>query len=100
MYIMKLRIGLIGAGGFGTLHLSGYKKNENCELIAVASRTEKHAKSAARLWRKEFGGTGGWSYSSQSPRQYSNPLASASPGRLMSAEYPASFNACRNGRYS
>ncbi len=47
MYIMKLRIGLIGAGGFGYLHLSGYKKNENCELVAVASRTEQHAKKAA-----------------------------------------------------
>lgn len=44
---MKLRVGLIGAGGFGYLHLSGYKKNENCELIAVASRTEQHAKDAA-----------------------------------------------------
>ena len=43
----KLRVGLIGAGGFGYLHLSGYKKNENCELIAVASRTEQHAKKAA-----------------------------------------------------
>jgi len=43
----KLRVGLIGAGGFGYLHLSGYKKNENCELIAVASRTEQHAKIAA-----------------------------------------------------
>jgi predicted dehydrogenase len=44
---MKLRVGLIGAGGFGYLHLSGYKKNENCELVAVASRTEQHAKDAA-----------------------------------------------------
>ena len=51
MYIMKLRIGLIGAGGFGTLHLSGYKNNENCELIAVASRTEKHAKSSVIIIR-------------------------------------------------
>lgn len=44
---MKLRIGLIGPGSFGYLHLYGYKKNENCELIAVASRTEQHAKQAA-----------------------------------------------------
>ena len=44
---MKLRIGLIGAGAFGYQHLFGYKKNENCELIAIASRTEQHAKQAA-----------------------------------------------------
>ena len=44
---MKLRVGLIGAGGFGYLHLNGYKKNENCELVAVASRTEQSAKKAA-----------------------------------------------------
>ncbi|MBY8984234.1 MAG: Gfo/Idh/MocA family oxidoreductase [Candidatus Lokiarchaeota archaeon] len=44
---MKLRIGLIGPGSFGYLHLNAYKKNENCELIAVASRTEQHAKQAA-----------------------------------------------------
>ena len=45
------------------------------------------------------GNMGRHGYSFQSPRQYSNPPASASPGRLMSAEYPASFNACINGRY-
>ena len=44
---MKLRVGLIGAGGFGNLHLSGYKKNENCELVAVASRTEQSATRAS-----------------------------------------------------
>lgn len=43
----KLRVGLIGAGGFGYLHLSGYKKNKNCEIVALASRTEQHAKQAA-----------------------------------------------------
>jgi UDP-N-acetylglucosamine 3-dehydrogenase len=45
---MKLKVGLIGAGGFGNLHLSGYKKNENCELVAIASRTEKSAEKAAQ----------------------------------------------------
>jgi UDP-N-acetylglucosamine 3-dehydrogenase len=45
---MKLRVGLIGAGGMGYLHLAGYKKNEQCELIAVASRTEQSAKNASK----------------------------------------------------
>lgn len=45
--INKLRVGLIGAGGFGTIHLEGYQNNSNCELVAVASRTLKHAKIAA-----------------------------------------------------
>lgn len=44
---MKLRVGLIGAGGFGYLHLSSYKKNEQCEIVAVASRTEQSAKKAS-----------------------------------------------------
>ncbi|MHA2394836.1 MAG: Gfo/Idh/MocA family protein [Promethearchaeota archaeon] len=44
---MKLKVGLIGAGGFGYLHLSGYERNENCEITAIASRTEKSAKKAA-----------------------------------------------------
>jgi len=44
---MKLKVGLIGAGGFGYLHLSGYKRNKNCEITAVASRTEKSARKAA-----------------------------------------------------
>jgi len=44
---MKLKVGLIGAGSFGYYHLSGYKKNANCDIIAVASRTEQSAKKAA-----------------------------------------------------
>ena len=44
---MKLRVGLIGAGSFGYYHLSGYKKNANCDIIAVASRSEQSAKKAA-----------------------------------------------------
>jgi len=47
MYIMKLKVGLLGAGAFGYLHLSGYQKNEHCELVSVASRTEQSAKKAA-----------------------------------------------------
>jgi len=42
-----LRVGLIGAGAVGTIHLEGYQKNPNCELVAIASRTFKHAKKAA-----------------------------------------------------
>jgi UDP-N-acetylglucosamine 3-dehydrogenase len=45
---MNLKVGLIGAGAFGYLHLSGYKKNENCEIFSIASRTEKSAKTAAQ----------------------------------------------------
>ena len=48
---MKLKVGLIGAGGFGYLHLSGYEKNTDCEIISVASRTEASAQKAA----KKFG---------------------------------------------
>ncbi|MFW9946022.1 MAG: Gfo/Idh/MocA family protein [Candidatus Odinarchaeota archaeon] len=40
-------MGLIGAGGFGIIHLEGYQKNPNCELVSVASRTFKHTKNAA-----------------------------------------------------
>lgn len=43
----KLRVGLIGAGGFGRLHLQGYSKNEKVELVAISSRTEEHTKEAA-----------------------------------------------------
>lgn len=48
MYIMKLKVGLIGAGAFGYEHLKGYQNNEHCELVAVASRTEQSAKKAAK----------------------------------------------------
>ncbi|MFW9951948.1 MAG: Gfo/Idh/MocA family protein [Candidatus Thorarchaeota archaeon] len=44
---MKLKVGLIGAGGFGHVHLSGYIKNINCELVAVSSGTEESAKFAS-----------------------------------------------------
>ncbi len=46
-----IKVGLIGAGAIGYFHLSGYENNSNCELIAIASRTEKSAKLAA----KKFG---------------------------------------------
>ena len=44
---MTLKVGLIGAGSIGYYHLSGYKKNANCDIIAVASRSEQSAKKAA-----------------------------------------------------
>jgi len=44
---MKIKVGLVGAGRFGIFHLAGYKKNENCEIIAVCSRTEESARNAA-----------------------------------------------------
>ena len=43
----KLRVGLLGAGGFGHIHLAGYKNNTNCQIVSVASRTFEHAKIAA-----------------------------------------------------
>lgn len=46
--IKKIRVGLIGAGGIGNIHLEGFLENGNCELAAVASRTEEHAKDAAQ----------------------------------------------------
>jgi len=39
---MTLKVGLIGAGGFGTIHLLGYVRNPNCKLVAIASRTVKN----------------------------------------------------------
>jgi UDP-N-acetylglucosamine 3-dehydrogenase len=45
---MSLKVGVIGAGGFGTIHLQGYKKNPNCEVVAIASRTKSHALKAAK----------------------------------------------------
>ncbi len=44
---MKLKVGLIGAGSFGYFHLSGYKKNVNCDIVAIASRSEQSAKKTA-----------------------------------------------------
>ncbi|MHA1509709.1 MAG: Gfo/Idh/MocA family protein [Promethearchaeota archaeon] len=43
----KLRVGLVGAGAFGTIHLLGYAKNPNCDVVAIASRTEEHAKAVS-----------------------------------------------------
>ena len=46
---MKLQnVGLIGAGAIGEVHLEGLKKNKKCNLVAIASRTEEHAKTFAK----------------------------------------------------
>ncbi len=59
---MTLKIGLIGAGGFGTIHLLGYVRNPNCKLVAIASRTEEHARNAAERFGipKIYGGVESW----------------------------------------
>jgi len=59
---MKLKVGLIGAGGFGLIHLSGYGSNSNCTITAIASRTEKHALSAANKYgiSNFYSGTDSW----------------------------------------
>jgi UDP-N-acetylglucosamine 3-dehydrogenase len=48
---MKLRVGVIGAGGFGNIHLAGYNKNINCQIVAVASGTEKSARLASEKYK-------------------------------------------------
>ncbi len=59
---MALKVGLIGAGGFGTIHLLGYVRNPNCKLVAIASRTEEHARKAAERFGipKIYGGVDSW----------------------------------------
>lgn len=59
---MTLKIGIIGAGGFGSIHLSGFSKNPNCELVAIASRTEKHARVASEKFHvsKVYAGNDSW----------------------------------------
>jgi len=59
---MKLKVGVIGAGGFGLIHLSGYSNNSNCSITAIASRTEKHAQLAANKFNISniYGGIDSW----------------------------------------
>jgi len=44
----KLKVGLIGAGAIGEVHLEGFKQNKHCTLVAIASRTEEHANDFAK----------------------------------------------------
>jgi predicted dehydrogenase len=46
--INQLRVGLIGAGAIGKVHLEGFKRNKHCKLVAIASRTEEHANAFAK----------------------------------------------------
>lgn len=42
-----LKIGLIGAGAIGEVHLKGFERNKFCNVVSVASRTKEHAQQAA-----------------------------------------------------
>jgi predicted dehydrogenase len=57
-----LRIGLVGAGAFGEIHLQGFSKNPHCELVAIASRTEEHANSLSERFNipKTYFGDDSW----------------------------------------
>lgn len=59
---MKIKVGLIGAGGFGNIHLQAYAKNPNCEIVAISSRTKIHAENAAQRFSvdKVYFGDDGW----------------------------------------
>jgi predicted dehydrogenase len=59
---MTLKIGIVGAGGFGTKHLEGFFKNPDCELLAIASRTEEHANAASKKFHvpKVYIGNDSW----------------------------------------
>jgi predicted dehydrogenase len=59
---MTLKVGLVGAGGFGYLHLNGFSKNPNCNLVAIASRTKEHAKAASEKFNipKVYAGDNSW----------------------------------------
>jgi predicted dehydrogenase len=59
---MKIKVGLIGPGGFGNIHLAGYANNPNCKIIALSSRTKSHSESAAKEFSvdKIYFGNDGW----------------------------------------
>lgn len=47
----KLKIGIIGVGGIGHVHMDSYRKNPNCELYALCDIDENRLHAAA----KEYG---------------------------------------------
>ncbi|NVM17313.1 MAG: Gfo/Idh/MocA family oxidoreductase [Candidatus Lokiarchaeota archaeon] len=59
---MTIKIGIVGAGAFGSIHLTGFSKNPSCQLVAIASRTEKHAKAASEKFQvpKVYAGNDSW----------------------------------------
>ena len=42
-----IRIGLVGAGGMGTVHRSNYAHIEGCEVVAVVGTSPKDHENAA-----------------------------------------------------
>jgi UDP-N-acetylglucosamine 3-dehydrogenase len=78
---MKLKVGLIGAGGFGNIHLSCYAKNNNCQLVAVASGTEQSAKLASEKFNipKIYWGEG---WKSMLQKEYLDIVSICSPNHL------------------
>ncbi len=59
---MTIKVGLIGAGGFGNIHLQAYAKNPHCEIVAISSRTKIHAENAAQRFsvNQFYFGDEGW----------------------------------------
>ena len=59
---MTLKVGIVGAGGIGTENLSGFSKNPDCEIVAIASRTKEHAKAASEKFNvpKVYAGNDSW----------------------------------------
>ncbi len=59
---MKVKVALIGAGGFGQIHLAGYMKNPKCKVIAISSRTKNHSKKTAEKFSigKAYFGDNNW----------------------------------------
>ena len=52
----KIRVGVIGCGRRAWIgHFPWYDKNKKAEIVAVSSRTEAHARKAAKKWK-----TKGW----------------------------------------
>ncbi len=49
MLTKKLRIGMVGAGGMGSVHIANYAHIENCTVAAVCDPTEAGAKKAAEI---------------------------------------------------
>lgn len=46
----KLRVGVIGTGRFGRVHLQVLSKSKNCEVTAIADIDEKLVEDVARRW--------------------------------------------------
>lgn len=49
-----LRIGMVGAGGMGTVHMSNYAHIDGCEIVAVADPTDAGKTKAAEFGARAF----------------------------------------------